>query len=63
MLRHAAATALVDEGLPLTDVSALLGHASLATTQRYVAVRKDRAAAAARRAARRLGGGTARDAA
>jgi integrase len=35
-LRHSYATRLVEDGLPLTDVQALLGHKNLATTQRYV---------------------------
>lgn len=50
-LRHAAATALHEEGVSLLELRAFLGHASVATTQRYVAVRSTRTTAAmARRA-------------
>lgn len=54
MLRHNYATTLVDDGLPLTDVRDLLGHASLVTTQRYVGVNKSRQAAAVRKSAKRF---------
>ena len=47
MLRHAAASAMhEDEGLSLLEIRRLLGHASVATTQRYVAVRPTRTRAA-----------------
>ena len=34
-MRHTAASWLVQDGVPLYDVQALLGHESFATTQRY----------------------------
>jgi len=34
-LRHSYATALLNEGAPIVDVSELLGHSSMATTQIY----------------------------
>ena len=54
MLRHNAASAWHDEGLSIFDLMEVLGHASAATTQRYVFVRPRRAAAAASAAARRF---------
>lgn len=54
MLRHAAASALHDEGLTMFELRVFLGHASVATTQRYVHVRNQRVAAATRAAARRF---------
>jgi len=35
IMRHTAASWLVQDGVPLYDVQALLGHASFMTTQRY----------------------------
>jgi integrase len=53
-LRHAAATAWHDAGLDLLDIRPLLGHAKVSTTQRYVAVRPERAISAIEQAARRF---------
>jgi integrase len=39
--RHTAASWLVQEGVPLYDVQALLGHESFATTQRYAHLQPD----------------------
>lgn len=38
MLRHTFATALLNKGCPLKDVSELMGHAHVATTERYTHV-------------------------
>jgi integrase len=55
MLRHAAASALAeDPSVNMFDVRDFLGHASVATTQRYVRVKNARIAVAARSAARRF---------
>jgi integrase len=54
MLRHACGTWLNDNGVPLTDIRDWLGHADVSTTQRYVQVRLDRAAAATEQAATRF---------
>lgn len=56
MLRHAAATAWHDAGLDIGDISPLLGHASVATTARYVLVRSGKALNAVEAAAARLHG-------
>ena len=37
-MRHTAASWLVQDGVPLYDVQALLGHEDYATTQRYTHV-------------------------
>lgn len=39
VMRHTAASWLVQDGVPLYDVQALLGHESFATTQRYAHLR------------------------
>lgn len=58
-LRHAAATALHDEGASMEEIRGFLGHASVKTTQRYVHVRSERVAELTRRSARRLTPGLA----
>jgi integrase len=46
--RHTYGTLLAAEGTPVADLQALMGHASLATTQGYLdSVARDRQAAAA----------------
>lgn len=42
VLRHSAATMMLETGADLLDARALLGHASVATTQRYCRVRPQR---------------------
>lgn len=42
VLRHQAATTMLEAGADLLDVRAFLAHASVATTQRYVKIRSQR---------------------
>uniref|UniRef100_UPI003F498E57 tyrosine-type recombinase/integrase n=1 Tax=Microtetraspora malaysiensis TaxID=161358 RepID=UPI003F498E57 len=56
--RTTAATALLDEGVPLADVQELLGHASPVTTQRYNRGRRKLDGHAAYRMAALLAGGS-----
>ena len=53
-LRHAAASELHEQGLSLEEIRIVLGHARLDTTQRYVAVKSARTAAAIERAGARF---------
>jgi integrase/recombinase XerC len=55
-LRHTFATRLAEDGASASEIMALLGHASLATTQNYIEVtaREQRAAVAASRTYRAL---------
>jgi len=41
IMRHTAASWLVQDAVPLYDVQALLGHESFATTQRYAHLAPD----------------------
>jgi integrase/recombinase XerD len=36
VLRHSAATVLAADNVPITEIQALLGHADIRTTQRYI---------------------------
>jgi integrase len=53
-LRHAAASALHEQGASMFELRELLGHASVSTTQRYVRVRSRRVAGLTEERARRL---------
>jgi len=48
-LRHAYASKLVNKGVPLYDVQALLGHTSIKTTQRYAHLSRERLLASTNR--------------
>jgi integrase len=48
-LRHTAAQSWLDQGIPMEDVAALLGHSDLRTVQVYAQVRSRRSAAVAAR--------------
>jgi site-specific recombinase XerD len=49
-MRHSFASALVNEGMTLYDVKELLGHANIATTQRYAHLSRERLMEAASKA-------------
>jgi site-specific recombinase XerD len=57
-LRHTFATRLAEDGATASEIMALLGHASLATSQNYIEAtgREQRAAAASNRTYRALDG-------
>lgn len=61
-LRHTFATTLIENGATAIEVMGLLGHASLSTTQRYLATRPDqlRAAVAANPLHARIADSTSR---
>ena len=56
-LRHTFATRLAEDGASASEIMALLGHASLATSQNYIeaTARERRSAAASNRTYRALG--------
>jgi integrase/recombinase XerD len=62
MLRHSYATRLIEAGVPIHDVQRALGHASLATTQRYLHVNDARLAERLRAALDADGGDTGAEA-
>ena len=55
MLRHTVATLLLRNGVDIRVVQEFLGHASIATTQRYTHVAKEHLIGVLRRVIRRLG--------
>jgi integrase len=55
VMRHTAASWLVQDGVPLYDVQALLGHESFATTQRYAHLAPDAHSKVLESWSRRLG--------
>lgn len=38
ILRHSAATHMLDEGIPITTIQSVLGHISSESTKRYTAI-------------------------
>jgi len=42
LARHTFADLMLNSGIPLEDVSKILGHKNIRTTQRYARVRKER---------------------
>ncbi|MDQ6482495.1 tyrosine-type recombinase/integrase [Dyadobacter sp. LHD-138] len=42
LARHTFADIMLNSGVPLEDVSKMLGHRNIRTTQRYARVRKNR---------------------
>jgi site-specific recombinase XerD len=61
-MRHTAASWLVQGGVPLYDVQALLGHEDYATTQRYAHLAPDAHGKVLQSWTRRLGTPVAHDA-
>lgn len=43
MLRHYFATAMLDHGVPIEQISLCMGHGSIVTTQRYAKIRNEKA--------------------
>jgi integrase len=62
IMRHTAASWLVQDGVPLYDVQALLGHEDYATTQRYAHLAPDAHGKVLESWSRRLGARVAHDA-
>jgi integrase len=62
IMRHTAASRLVQDGVPLYDVQALLGHEDYATTQRYAHLAPDAHDKVLESWARRLGAPVAHEA-
>lgn len=56
VLRHSVATVLAEDGVPLSEIQALLGHSYIGTTQRYVHLRESLEASPVHAMARLLAG-------